>query len=44
MLEEWKRTVDQGKVFSDGPAETFSCLLYEILIAKLNAYGFSLPA
>ena len=25
-------------------SETFDCLNHEVLIAKLNAYGFTLPA
>ena len=36
MLEKWKRSVDKGKAFD--------CLNHELLVAKLNAYGFSLPA
>ena len=39
MLEKWKRSVDNGKMFS-----AFDCLNHELLIAKLNVYGFSLTA
>ena len=47
MLETWKRSVDQGKVFGillTDPPKAFDCLNHELLNAKLNAYGFSLPA
>ena len=45
-LEKWKRNVDQGKVFGVLRTDclTFDCLGYEIWIAKLNGYGFGLPA
>ena len=47
MLEKWKRSVDNGKAFSallTDLSTAFDCLDYEPLIAKLNTYGFSLPA
>ena len=50
MLEKWKRSVDKGKflgaLLSDlgKAAKTFDCLDHELLIAKVNAYRFTVPA
>ena len=47
ILEKWKQLVDGGKVFGallTDFSEAVDCLDHELLIAKLNAYGFSLPA
>ena len=47
MLETWKRSIDRGKVFGallTNLSKAFHCLNHGFLIAKLNAYGFSLPA
>ena len=47
MLEKWKNAVDKGKVFGallTDLSKVFHCLPHELIIAKLNAYGFELPA
>ena len=47
MLERWKGVVDDKKVFGallTDLSKAFNCLSRELIIAKLNAYGFSFPA
>ena len=44
MTENWKKFVDKGKTFAvllTDLSKGFDCLLNGLIIAKLNAYGFT---
>ena len=47
MTEKWKKSVDKGKTFAallTDLFKVFDCLSHDLIIAKRNAYGFSLSA
>ena len=47
MIENWKKSADKGKTFAALLTElskTFDHLLYDLIIAKPNANGFSFSA
>ena len=47
MIDKWKKAVYSDKVFGTvltNLSKEFECICYDLLIAKLSAYGLSLPS
>ena len=43
LIEKWKKIIDNGGAFGTlltDPLKVFDCLSHELLILRLDAYGF----
>ena len=47
MIDKWKKAADDNKAFGaflTNLLKAFDCICHDLIVAKLHAYGLSLPA